>query len=312
MSGTQKVSDLHLNSISMKNLDYYVQIVHSRASDNDNYLSFIQRDISGGRISKQEIDSIEQYPNANEIAISGLTQDTFEYFVENFGRQFRAIIFWKCPLVQDLEAMAFLDEVEYIVYYWNQRVEKLWDFSKTKSLKGFSFKDFRKIHDISAISESPLLEELHFGDAVWSKCILNTLQPLRECVSLKNLSFSAKKILDGKIEPLANLTNLDQLFFPANQFSTEQVAWLKAHLPHSITSISLQAFWTIENPINMNGKNKDTLIVGKRKLLLDSIQEKDRLGKYVSQFNDMYHWYLENPTASPNDYQRVSKLSDNL
>jgi hypothetical protein len=290
----------------MKNLDHYVQIVHSRVSDNDDYLSLIQRDISGGRITKQEIDSIKQYPNANEISISGLTQDTFEYFVENFARQFRAIIFWKCPLVQDLKAISSLDKVEYIVYFWNQRVEELWDFKKTKSLKGFCFDDFTKMHDISAISDSPFLEELHFGDKVWSKCILNTLQPLRKCVSLKNLSFSAKKILDGKIEPLAELTNLYQLFFPANQFSTEQVTWLKAHLPHSITSISLQAFWTIENPIIMNGKNKDTLIVGKRKPFLDSVQEKDKLAKYVSQFNDMYHWYLENPTASPNDYQRVS------
>lgn len=290
----------------MKNLDYYVRLVQSKESGQNTYLSLIQRDISGGRISRQDIDAIKQFPSVTEISISGLIQDTFDYFIKNYGNQFKAIIFWKCPLVADLSKIGLLDKVEYIVYFWNQKAEKLWNFSRTQSLKGFCYNNFTRMHDISDISKSPSIEELRFGDSFWSKYVLNTLHPIKDCTLLRNLSFSAKKILDRKIESIAHLKRLEQLFFPANQFSTEQVAWLKAHLPKTLESKSIQAFWTIQKPINMNGKNKDTIIVGKRKPFLDSVQEKDILIKYIGQFDDMYKWFLENPKSSPDDYKKAA------
>lgn len=287
----------------MKNLDYYVKSAHLNTPENKSYLSLIQNNISGGRITKQDIDTIRQFPSATEISISGLTQNTFEYFIKNYGNQFKAIIFWKCPLVEDLKATEILDKVEYIVYFWNQRAKNLWDFSKTKSLKGFCYDDFTRMHNMSEIANSTSLEELYFGDRVWRKYILSTLDPLKKIMSLKSLSFSAKKILDEKIEPIADLKKLEKLSFPSNQFTTEQVAWLKAHLHDTVESKILQAYWKIEKPINMNGKNKDTFIVGKRKPFLDSTQENEKIIKYAKQFDDMHQWYLENPNASPNDYK---------
>ncbi|HLO15194.1 MAG TPA: hypothetical protein VK206_10220 [Anaerolineales bacterium] len=288
----------------MKNLDYYLRL-NVKWADRNTYLSLIQPNISGGRIKKQDIDKIKDFPDATGISISGLTQDTFDYFIENYGHQFKAIIFWKCPLVGDLTLLESLAHIEYIVYFWNQRAEKLWDFSKTKSLKGFSYDDFTRMYDISEISKSPSLEELHFGDMIWDQYVLNTLHPIRECVSLKSLSFSAKKIIDQKIEPISYLKKLEQLSFPTRLFTTEQVAWLKAHLPSTVTSKVLNAYWTVGKPLPMSGKNKDTFIVGKRKPFLDSIQDKVRIQKYVDQFNDMYQWYLENGEALPEDYKKT-------
>ncbi len=208
-------------------------------------------------------------------------------------------------MVGNFSKVGLLEKVEYLVYYWNQRAETLWDFSKTKSLKGFSYDDFTRMHDISEITNSTSLEELHFGDRVWDKYILNTLYPIKELTSLKSLSFSAKKILDEKIESIAYLKNLERLSFPARLFSTEQVAWLKAHLPNTITSKELNAYWTIKKPLLINGKNKDIFVVGKRKPFLDSVQDKVKIMKYVNQFNHMYQWYLENPKALPDDYKQV-------
>src|SRR5436190_24207199 len=173
----------------MRNLDYYLRL-DSKSADKNTYMSLIQRDISGGRIKRQDIDIIQEFPKITEISISGLTQDTFDYFIENYGYQFKAILFWKCPLVGNLKLLASLDHVEYIVYFWNQRAEELWDFSKTKALKGFSFDDFTRMHDISQLSKSASLEELHFGDKIWTTYVLNTLYPIQECASLKRLSFS--------------------------------------------------------------------------------------------------------------------------
>jgi len=287
----------------MKNLDYYLERILSKSPGRGTYLPLIQVGVSGGRITKDEIDLIKEFPNATEIAISGLTQDTFEYFVENYGQQFKAIIFWKCPLVGSLKAMESLDQVEYIVYFWNQRAEHLWDFSKTKALKGFCYDDFTRMHDISEIAAAPALEDLRFGDRVWTKYILNTLGPINECTTLKSLRFSAKKVVDGKIEPLAHLKQLEHLWFPSNLFSTEQVAWLKAHLPDTVVSTVLNAYRSIEKPLRISGKDKDTFIVGKGKPFLSSVEDKARISKYVAQFNEMHQWFLEHPKALPDDYR---------
>ena len=288
----------------MKNLDFYDEPILSKTSDQSTYVSLT--DVSAGRIAKDEIDVIRQFPSATEIAISGLTQDTFEYFVENYGQQFKAIIFWKCPLVGSLKAMEYLDQVEYIVYFWNQRAEHLWDFTKTTALKGFCYDDFTRMHDISEIADAPALEDLRFGDRVWTKYVLNTLGPIKECTTLKSLSFSAKKILDEKIEPLAHLKQLERLWFPSNLFLTEQVAWLKAHLPDTVVSTVLNAYRTIEKPLKISGKDKDTFIVGKRKPFLSSIDDKARISKYVAQFSEMHQWFLENPMALPDDYRKAA------
>ena len=288
----------------MKNLDYYDEPILSPASAPGTYVSLT--DVSGGRITKEEIDVIKEFPTANEIAISGLTQDTFEYFVENYGHQFKAINFWKCPLVGSLKAMEYLDQVEYIVYFWNQRAEHLWDFSKTKVLMGFCYDDFTRLHDISEVAGAPALEDLRFGNRVEPKYILNTLGPIKECTTLKSLSFSAKKLLDRKIEPLAHLKQSEHLWFPSNLFSTEQVAWLKAHLPDTVVSKVLNPYWTIDKPLNFSGKDKDTFIVGKRKPFLSSVEEKARISRYVEQFNEMHQWYLYHPKASPEDYRNAA------
>jgi hypothetical protein len=87
-------------------------------------------------------------------------------------------------------------------------------------------------------------------------------------------------------------------------FTTEQVAWLKAHLPNTITSKELNPYWTFEKPLTINEKVKDTFIVGKRKPFLDSVQDKARIKKYIQQFDKAYQWYLENSQALPEDYKK--------
>lgn len=54
-------------------------------------------DIGGGRISVDNIDRLKDFPDANVVAISGLRQDTFEYFLKTYGRQFKAIRYLRKP-----------------------------------------------------------------------------------------------------------------------------------------------------------------------------------------------------------------------
>ena len=51
-------------------------------------------DIGGGRIRMSDIDRLRDYPNEDTVTISGLRQDTFEYFINTYGNQFKAIRFF--------------------------------------------------------------------------------------------------------------------------------------------------------------------------------------------------------------------------
>ena len=53
-----------------------------------------------------------------------------------------------------------------------------------------------------------------------------------------------------------------------------------------------------------NGKDKDTVIVGKRKtLLLDSKKDRTLLDRHIDEFNAMHRWFREHPEALPEDYK---------
>ena len=108
---------------------------------------------------------------------------------------------------------------------------------------------FTRMHTLLDLENAGSLEELEFGNKIWVKYKLETLEPISKLTQLKRLVFSANKIEDGRIEPLAVLSNLESLSFPANLFTTEQVAWLKSKLPESIDSKMLNSYWTIDKPL---------------------------------------------------------------
>lgn len=262
-------------------------------ADKSAEINLVQNEIGGGRITVEQIDTIED-SRSTRITISGLTQKTFEYFIDTYGHRFREINFWKCPLVKDLSKIENLANIESISYFWNQRAESLWDFSKNTKLKKFCFDDFTRMHDLSLISLSPALEELEFGDKVWSKYTVQSLQPLSKVKGLRRLVFSAKKIMDNRIEPLSHLTDLEELNFPINLFTTEKVAWLRARLPLCVKSATLVPFTRFDNPIQVGKKKIDTFITGKRKPSLDWNIDRKRIEKYEEAFNDLVKYYSAN------------------
>lgn len=143
-------------------------------------------------ISIQGAESIEDLKELDgsqcrKLSITGLRQESFDFLVDNYGNQFDEIDFFKCPLVTDFQKLEQLRDIERISYFWNQRVTKLWELSKNDSLKYLSIDD---------LPRSKTFEEFNFGNKVWSTFVLDTLAPIADLVSLKRLSFSAKKIVD--------------------------------------------------------------------------------------------------------------------
>ena len=170
-------------------------------------------------------DSIDQLRDTEctKLKVVGLQQDSFEYLIENYGDKFSEIDFFKCPLINDLSSLEKLENIEKISFYWNQRATKLWDLSKNKKLSSIAIADFTRLHSLSDLQSSETLTEVSFGDKVWSSLKIESLEPLENVENLKKLSFSAKKIENSDVSPLARIKKLEEIEFPTNLFSTDKI-----------------------------------------------------------------------------------------
>lgn len=144
----------------------------------DNQVNIVENDISGGKMTEDKIDQLSEIYDKTVLSISGLDQKTFEYLILKYGKKFRAINFWKCPCIIDFSPIETLTDIEYITYYWNQKAEKLWNFKKTPNLKGLRINDFRKLHSLRDLENADGLIELEFGDNIWVKLVIDSLDPL--------------------------------------------------------------------------------------------------------------------------------------
>ncbi len=261
----------------------------------------IRSEIGGGKQSVSALKAIEKKPHATALTVSGLDQHTFERLVMTYGAQFSAIHFWKCPRIADLTPLEGLPNLTHVAYYWNQRSHRLWNFARTPKLRGLWFQDFTRVHDLADLRTAISLEELEFGNAVWVRAIFDSLDPLTSLVNLKTLSLCAKRISDGRIQPLASLRQLQSLLFPANQFTTEQIAWLRARLPDSLESDRLEPTWKFGRSVaGADGKPvKNILVVGKRKPWLSSTADSSRIKRYVDDFWRMVDQFKRNPEMQP-------------
>jgi len=263
-------------------------------------VDILQPEVGGGKVTVADLDRIDERPEATALTISGLDQSTFETLVNRHGDRFGALHFWKCPKIADLTPLESLPNLTHVAFFWNQRTERLWDFAKTPRLQGLQFDDFTRLHDLSELGAASGLEELRFGNMIWRTATFASLDPLRHLVGLRSLSFEAKRIDDGRVQPLGELLSLESLSFPSNQFTTEEVAWLRARLPDTLRSRSLEPIRTLDRPIpSSKGAPKDTLVVGKRKPCLNSIEDAHRITGYVEAFWRMVEEFRQHPEREP-------------
>ena len=262
-------------------------------------VDLVQRQVGGGRTSRAELAAIESHPDATALTVSGLDQSSFEALVGRYGAQFSGIHFWKCPRMADLAPLEDLPNLTHVAFFWNQRATRLWDFSRTPQLRGLNLDDFTRIHDLSDLRTAASLEELEFGNKVWPKFVCRSLDPLESLTRLQRLTFNAKRIEDGRIEPLAALRKLEYLGFPSNLFTTEQVAWLRARLPEAVTGPSLEPIRVFPREPEGALREKDVLVVGKRKPWLNSKKDAERIQRSVDDFWRMAAGFKRHPHAIP-------------
>jgi hypothetical protein len=267
-------------------------------------IDLMQRELSGGRTTAADLDAIAARPEATALRVSGLDQKTFELLVTRYGSQFDAIYFWKDGRLADLTPLERLPQLRLAGFYVNQRTTRLWDLRKTPHLVGLRFENFTRLHALDDLATGVALQELDFGHALWNTAVFDSLSPLAALGSLRRLSFNAKRIADGRIQPLASLPQLEWLSFPPNLFSTTQVAWLRAHLPESVQSHVLGPTFRLGPITNLMDDtitelDKNVLVVGRRKPALSSRRDKKRIQRYVHEFERLVQAFRDDPGAQP-------------
>jgi hypothetical protein len=273
------------------------QLRRARNQDAGWLVDLVLPDIGGGRLDVADFAQIQQRAEASALRVSGLDQLTFEALIAGHANQFSAIQFWKCPRITDLTPLESLPGLRLVSFYWNQRATRLWDLSKTPKLVGLHLDDFTRLHDLSDLAAGSSLVELEFGDAIWDTSVFESLDPLAGLQRLRHLKLSAKRIDDGRIEPLGTLQALRSLSFSARQFTTAQVAWLRARLPDSLQCEALEPVRHLPQPVTMDdGKVIDVRLTGKRRPFLSSVDDAARIQKHVDQFNRMIADFRADPS----------------
>ncbi len=258
----------------------------SRAFD-EHDINLVQKEIDGGTISIEQIDIIKKYPCAKSIVISGLKQDTFDYFVNTYGRQFCAITFWKNKSVEDLSTLSSLAEVEFISYFFNQKATELWDMSGNKNLTGLSLTDFRKIHSLDGIEKACNLTHFYVYDRVDAKWEIESLKPIVN-TGIRHFTWGGKKVLDNDFGCLAN-SKIEELDISPTQFTMEELAQLLALFPESLKGIITKPY--TKGAIKHQDEYTEYFFLCKRKKTCVKGKDDRRFESYLNEFNSLLRKY---------------------
>ena len=279
--------DFSFESFVSGNFDYD----KTTKTHNSLWLREENMDIGGGKITIADIDKLKNYPDTEVVTISGLKQDTFEYFIKTYGKQLKAIRFFKNKFVEDLSLLGTLPHLEYLYFFANQRVTALWNMTENKSLSSLCIEDFSRLTSIRGVETAPALKEFRIGNAIWNTMVLDSLMPLSDS-KIERLSFTGRAIGDSDFSFLETLPELKVFDFATNVFTTEQVAWIAANCPLAQgyalkAKVDRMLFDSNEHLVDV----PTSIIVGKRKPTLKVKGNEEKIQKYVDSFEKLKKKY---------------------
>jgi hypothetical protein len=211
------------------------------------------------------------------------------------GPKLSFLSLWKCPSIKDLSAMELGINLKDLEIFWNQKATRLWNFECNPKLTGLDLSDFRRLEILEDLVSAKGLKRLYLGDRIWSKMVLESLKPLVFLPELEELSISIRKLTDGDVFPLTKIPNLKTLDCPANLFTKEQCAWLRARLGLSVESWILRPTHTFDHLIG----DKDVLVMGKKGRFLNSVADKVRIEKAIEEYYLLVKIFEDDPTLMP-------------
>ena len=249
-------------------------------------VSIVQKEVGGGITTIEEIDIIQEYPNAKSLIISGLKQETFEYLIQNYGNQFKAISFFKNKLVTDLSPLGNLKGLEYLHYSWNQRVTDLWDMRKNENLRGLAIYGFTRLHSIEKIVTAPNIEYFSIGNRYGSMMNIESLKPLIQS-NVSHFGWWAGEVLDNDYLCLAQ-SKIRELDMRVGAYRMEELAELVASIPDLKGTVTKPY---TEGSVVEHDKKTTYYFLCKGKKTLVKGKDDEKLEKYLADFESLVEKY---------------------
>lgn len=219
------------------------------------------------------------------LEICGMNQQSFEYFVENYGENYEFLSFFKCQLISDFTPLESLKHLQGVSIYWNIRSSRLWDMSKNPELGHLWLDGTKKIvFSPLDLQKARYLREVSFIGDMDGHYPMQSLEWMRGMESLERVYMRNIKLEDKDTSVLDSVPTLKRFDFPAGMFTTEQIAYMCAKYPR-LEGNALCAYNTEDAILN------DVRVCGYRKPGLDLPRDRARLDKYIKEFNSLVEKY---------------------
>lgn len=279
--------------ITLKNFPSFINGTFDRVAVGGRRSLVLKSAVPGVRcIMERDIDVLRKYPYLKTVTVTGLYQDTFEYFIRKFGAQFHAIRFEENPMVEDWTLLGRLPQLSFLSIRGNRHLTSLWDMTYHHALQGLALVGVPCLHDLRGIELAASLKHLHVGDALSLEASLSSLSPLAH-TGIHHLTYMGKLTEDSRLSFVSAMPRLEEFHFPTNLFTTQQVAWMVANYP-DVGGLSLTAM--LETSKCIYGTNTPAVqIVGRKKPLLIRAGNEAKIEAYQKQFDSLVEAYRGAP-----------------
>jgi hypothetical protein len=193
----------------------------------------------------------------------------------------------------DLSAVSSCTALAGFAVDWNTKLETIDFLAHLPRLQALSLVDIKRLHDLSPLSALIALRSLQLAGGIWSKLVVDTLEPLAQLTVLAELRMISLKVRDGRLEPLGRLTRLERMAISSNAFDMEEFARLSVQLPDVECSqlYPYQSFGDFTLPRHADPVaaldefgDATVLVTGKRKPFLRARTDRDKLIRHCAAF----------------------------
>lgn len=231
----------------------------------------------------KNLKELLNFKELEKLWIYNINQKQFSQILNTINPK---MLFVRHLRVEDLSLLESLTKLEVLYLYHNSKSTALWDMSKNKNLKSLFLNDISAITDYTFLKKASNLEFLNIFGGEGKPIKIENLKFLEPLTSLKHLGLTNLKVADESLEPLIKLENLKTLEI-SNQFNTEEYAMLSIYLSNTQCD-KFNPYVLMVEPI----EGKDLMVTGRRKPLLSSRKDEQRIKKYEEEFTKLQKKFI--------------------
>lgn len=185
------------------------------------------------------------------------------------------------PKVADLSLLRELRTLECLFIEAATRLESIAFITELPELRALGIFDAKRLENLGGLESATQLEELALQCGIWNRFKVATLQPIATLKALTSLRLTAEA-KDGSLEPLKNLTALEELDLNLLQ-PFEQVAKLAGFLPRQLCKYLSEPYEVFDrSPCGFESHQGIHVLKGRRDFCRDC--HPGKLEQYLDEF----------------------------